>query len=526
MDTYDAIVIGGGHNGLTLGNYLARMGLETAILERRMEVGGALSTEEITVPGFYHNIHSYFHDTINVMPAFKDLELGKYNACYQRPDVQAAIALRDGRSISIHTDIEKTCASIARISKHDAKAYREMKENYESFMEVIVLSALYSRAQPPSTQMTLLESSNDGLEFLRIGKSSPRDVLDDFFENEHVKSLILHQLPIPRGILPDYHGLGTTVPLIVSQVEHSQICIGGSHVLAHALWRSFFASGGISLGHHHVARIDIEDHKATGVTLDDGRQFRARRLVASAVDLKQTFLDMVDPEFLDSRFIQKIKDFKLDEFSIFGVHLALNEPPHHTSSNYDPDIDHAFKINIGLERPDDFSKSFADIRQGRLPQEPGLFCSTPTLFDSNQAPPGKHTALIWQPVPFSPVEIGDGSWDDIKDDFMEQCIAGWRAYAPNLDDRNIIARAAVTPADIEQKLINIKNGGVFMGRMIQSQLESFRPNPELSDCRTPIDGLYLCGACCHPGGGITGAPGLIAAEIIAEDLDLEKWWER
>jgi len=525
METYDAIIIGGGHNGLILGNYLVRMGLKTVILERRMEVGGALSTEEITVPGFYHNIHSYFHDTINVMPAFTDLKLEGFNARYLRPDVQAAIALRDGRCITIHTDIEKTCSSIARISKQDAEAYREMQENYGSFMEVVVLSALYSRAQPPSTQQTLLETSPDGMEFLRMGKSSPRDVLDDYFENDHVKSLILHQLPIPRGILPDYHGLGTSIPLVVSQVEHSQICIGGSHVLAHALWRSFFANGGISLGHCHVAGIEIDNRQAKGVWLDDGRRIHARRLVASAVDLKQTFLELVDRHSLDAEFIGKINRFKLDEFSIFGVHLALHEPPRHVAEAYDPDLARAFKLNIGLERPDDFSRTFAEIRQGRLPSEPGLFCSTPSLFDATQAPPGKHTALIWQPVPYAPVEAGNEGWDAIKEPFMERCIAGWRAYAPNLDDRNIIARTAVTPADIEQKLINIRRGGVFMGRMIQSQLESFRPIPELAGCRSPIDGLYLCGACCHPGGGITGAPGLIAAEVIAEDLDLEKWWE-
>jgi phytoene dehydrogenase-like protein len=525
METYDAVIIGGGHNGLILGNYLVRAGLKTLILERRLEVGGALSTEEITVPGFYHNIHSYFHDTINVMPAFQDLELEKYNACYRRPEVQAAIALQDGRSISIHTDVEKTCASIARISRHDAEAYREMYENYESFMEVVVLSALYSRAQPPSTQQVLLESSPDGLELLRMGRLSPRDVLDDYFENDHVKSLILHQLPIPRGILPDYDGLGTIIPLLVSQVEHSQICIGGSHVLAHALWRSFFAHGGISLGHGHVAEIVVKNGRATGVTLDDGRQFGAKKLVASAVDLKQTFLNLVSPEHLGEGFVKQIKRFKLDEFSIFGVHLALNEPPRHTSSQFDPDIDRAFKLNIGLERPNDFSKTFSDIRQGKLPQEPGLFCSSPTLFDSNQAPPGKHTALIWQPVPYAPTEAGNGGWNEIKNDFMEQCIAGWRKYAPNLDDRNIIAKTAVTPLDIEQKLINMRAGGVFMGRIMQGQLEYFRPTPELSNCRTPIEGLYLCGSCCHPGGGITGAPGLIAAEVIAEDNDLTKWWE-
>lgn len=527
MDIFDAIIIGGGHNGLILGNYLVRAGLKTLILERRLEIGGALSTEELTVPGFYHNIHSYFHDTISVMPAFEDLELEKYNARYRCPPVQAAIALKDGRAIAVHTDPALTFDSIARVSRPDAVAYREMIHNYKSFMEAVVVPALYSRPSPPSMQLSLLEDSPEGLDFIRLSRLSPRDVLDETFENEHVKALFLHQLPIPRGILPDYHGLGAVVPLVVSQAEHSQICIGGSHVLAHALWRSFFAHGGISLGSSHVAGITVSNGAATGVVLQDGRSFQAGRLVASAVDIKQTFLDLVEEAELDSAFVAKIRQFKLDEYSIFGVHLALNEPPRHTAGKFEPAVDQAFKLNIGLETPEDFSRLFYSIRRGKLTERPSLFCSVPSLFDATQAPRGKHTALIWQPVPYrlSDYEGGAAQWDEIKEDFMEKCIAGWREYAPNLTDENILAKAAVTPLDIENKLINMRSGGVFMGRTILGQMEYFRPLPGLSHCRTPIRNLYLCGACCHPGGGITGAPGTIAAEVIAEDLGLPKWWE-
>ena len=525
MNVFDAIIIGGGHNGLILGNYLARAGLKTLILERRVEIGGGLSTEEITIPGFLHNLHSYFHDTINIMPSFIDLKLEDYNARYFRPPVQAGIALSDGSAITIHTDLDKTCESIARVSKHDALAYREMNENYRDFMESVVVPALYTRPQLPSAQLGILETSNEGMDFVRMGRLNPKDVLDEYFENEHVKALILHQLPIPRGIAHDYDGLGTVIPLIVSQVEHSQICIGGSHVLAHALWRSFFANGGMALGYSHVNKIIIERGKARGVEVIGGEQYRANKLVASAVDLKQTFLELIAEEHLEEAFVQKIKNFKLDEFSIFGVHLALNEAPKHTSARFNSDIDSAFKLSIGLETPQDYQLLWSEIRSGKLPEHLGLFCSVPTLFDSIQAPRGKHTALIWQPAPYNLKEGGRDQWDQIKNEYMDHCIEKWQTYAPNLNGRNIIKKTALTPLDITRKLYNMKQGGVFMGRTMLGQLEYFRPLPELSQYRTPIENLYLCGACCHPGGGVIGAAALIAAEIIAEDHDLDKWWE-
>ena len=525
MKVFDAIIIGGGHNGLILGNYLAKTGLKTLILERRVEIGGGLSTEEITIPGFQHNLHSYFHDTINIMPSFIDLKLEDYNARYFRPPVQAGIALADGTAITIHVDLEKTCESIAKVSKHDAQAYREMNENYRDFMESVVVPALYTRPQLPSGQLGILEASPEGLDFVRMGRLNPKDVLDAYFENEHVKALILHQLPIPRGIAHDYDGLGTVIPLIVSQVEHSQICIGGSHVLAHALWRSYFANGGMALGYSHVNKIIIENGQAKGVEILGGEKYQANKLVASAIDLKQTFLELMDEAHLEENFIKKIQSFILDEFSIFGVHLALNEPPYHTAANFNPDIDQAFKLNIGLETPEDYQLLWSEIRSGKLPEHPGLFCSVPTLFDSSQAPKGKHTAFIWQPAPYDLKEGGPQGWDNIKDEYMDYCIAKWREYAPNLNNKNIIKKIALSPLDIERKLYNMKKGGVFMGRTMLGQLEYFRPMPELSQYRTPIENLYLCGACCHPGGGIIGAAALIAAEIIAEDHGLDKWWE-
>jgi phytoene dehydrogenase-like protein len=525
-DRFDVIIIGSGHNGLVLGNYLARAGLKTLIVERRLEAGGGLSTEEVTLPGFLHNLHSYYHDTINVMPPYLDLGLEQYNTRYIRPPVQAGLATRDGLALTIHTDMDRTVRSLARLSPRDAKAFREMHDNYAEFIESVVIPALYTLPAPPSQQQLALETSLPGLDFLRMGRLTPVDVLDEHFEDDHVKALILHQLPLPRGVLHDYAGLGMVIPLVVSLVEHSQICVGGSHVLAHALWRSFIHHGGQSHGVSHVNKILIEGGAAVGVEMHGADRYYAEKAVASSVDLAQTFLELVDEEHLDPEFVRKVKAFRLDEFSIFSVHLALREPPRFAAAAFDPDLDAAFKWDVGLEAPADYQALWGEIRRGVLPEHLGMFCSCPTLHDPTQAPRGYHTGLLWQPAPYELADGGAERWDEVKDAYMARCLDFWRQYCPNLDGRNVLKAVAYTPLDIVRKLRNMRRGGVFMGRMIFGQLEYFRPMPELSQFRTPIERLYLCGAACHPGGGIIAAPGFIAASVICDDCGAPKWWER
>jgi phytoene dehydrogenase-like protein len=525
MEKYDVVVIGGGHNGLIAASYLAKCGLSTVVVENRLEIGGALWTEEATFPGFYHNLHSYFHETINIMPPYLDLELDQYDAAYIRPPVQYGMPLADGRALTIDDDLDKTCEKIARFNPGDADAFRVMHEGYRDFMMAAVIPALYSLPSPPSHALTVLEGSPEGQEFIRLSRSSPADVLDDYFEDDHLKALLLHQLPIPRGILHDYAGTGFAIPLIVSLLEECQLCVGGSHSLAHALWRALLQAGGRVRTMRFVEKIIVEDNRAVGVEIRGGEKIYADKAVISAVDLKQTFLDMLGEEVVEEQLIKQVENYKLDEFSIFGVHLALDEAPQFTSAAFDSDIDQAFKINLGLETPADFHALFEEVRQNELPDTIGLWYSTPTIFDSLQAPPGKHTALIWQPAPYDVEGNGPEAWDEIKEEYADRCVDKLREYAPNITEDKIIGRYIFTPLDIERQLKSMPNGGVFMGRLTNDQMEYFRPFPQLAEFKTPIDGLYLCGGYLHPGGGIIGGPGFICANVVAEDNDLELWWE-
>ncbi len=510
MTEFDAIVIGAGHNGLITAGYLAKAGMSVAVIEKRYEAGGGLCTEQITLPGFLHNLHSYYHILADHMPAYKDLELEKHGARYICPETQAGLVSGD-KALKIYENIDKTQKSIAKFSEKDAKTYRKVQEDYAEYMETIIIPAIYSPPVTPSERYAALEGTPEGRTFLELDRSSPLEVVDDLFECEELKAEILHDLIYPRWVLPEYHGLGSMAILSISQVERRQLVIGGSHTLAHALWRSLKASGGVVLANRAVRKILIKNGAATGVEVADGTKYIAKKVVASSIDLKQTFLELIGEEYLDENLIQQIKNYKSDDFSIFTIHLALNEPP-----KYIPDVNDAFHIILNSETPEKIIDQFLQIRKGKV-KDPILYCSTPTLWDKTQALLSKHTAVAAIPVPY---KLKKGSWDDYKEEFIEMCIEKWSEFAPNLE-KNILGKAGVSPLDIERRLSNMVNGSAFMGRITQDQMEFFRPTPELSRYKTPIKKFYLCGSCCHPGGGITGGPGYIAAMTILEDLGVE-----
>lgn len=522
--SFDVIIIGGGHNGLICANYLARAGLSVCLFERRLEIGGGLSTEESTVPGFYHNLHSVFHDAAEHMPAMKDLDLRKHGVEYVLPKVQVGMALRDGRALTIHTDRDRTLASLRRFSARDADAWAQMDDDYHDFMETVVVPALYAPPPLPSEQHAALEKSPEGMAYLRLSRSTPADVVSEHFEAEAVRAAALFQLAIPRGVVTDYGGLGMMVPLVVTQVERSHLAKGGSHVVAHGLWRAFLSAKGRVRGTHEVRRVIVERGRAVGVELATGERVMAGKAVVSAVDLPQTFLELVPPSALDPAFVQRVKGYKLDEFSLFGVHLALREPPRYRAAAFDPDLDRAFKVGIGFDGLADFRELWGAIREGQ-PPTPRLYACTPSLHDPSQAPEGHHTAFCWAPAPYSLRDGGPEAWDRVGPEYAARCLEVWREAAPNLTRDNILGMRVLHPLDVFRKLKSMPMGGVFHGRVSLEQIEAFRPLPELAQCRTPVAQLYLGGGSVHPGGGILGACGYIAAGAVLRDLGVKPWWE-
>lgn len=521
MKTHDIVIIGAGHNGLSLGGYLARAGLDVVVLERRAEFGGGLSTEEVTIPGFYHNLHSNFHGAMPFFPPWGDLELEAHGATYIHPPANIGMPLRDGRALVFYVDELRTYEEIARFSKTDAEAWLETRGIIANHLEEI-LSTGYS----PPIQIAAAESflSDELMEWFGsdIASGNAIDFVKGRFENPHVQALCLFHMAV-GGWDVRAPGLGPLAVGFLGYITNWQLCRGGSHHLAHVLGTVLLKNGGELLELADVARIEVEQGRASGVVLADGTRIGARMAVVSTVDAHQTFLRMLEPEQLPEGMAERLRSIRYGHGDVlFGVHLALETPPHYTAAKFNPDIDRTFNVNIGYETPEDLIEHYEEIDRNELPAVPRLEVGVNTLFDPSQAPEGKHTAILWQFAPFAPGRDDDGSavWNDLKHEYAERCIEEWRRYAPNMTPDKVLGVYAYTPHDIGQKMINMRRGGFHCAAVLEPQAFHLRPLRELGELRTPIEGLYMGGSAVHPHGGILAGPAYNCLQVLADDFDL------
>jgi len=520
MTTYDVIVIGSGHNGLICGTYLARAGLRVAAVERRLEMGGGLCTEDVTLPGFSHNLHSFFHRWVPELPFYNDLELGSLAVRYILPPAQSAQPMSDGSCLIWHTDLDKTLKSIAHYSRKDAATYRELLLHYREMGAEILVPEMYSPPLAPAEKTALLERTPLGREYLALTRRTPRDLVLEFFESEAMRALVLFLVTV-KGFLVDEPGLGYVFPSSITGGTKGSMCRGGSHNLAHGLAKAFVRAGGDIWEVCNVRRVLVEGGEARGVELDDGQRLMATRCVAAGVDPAQLYGELVPEEHLTPELRERARRWEFGPLGIlFSTHLALNEAPRHRAAAHDPDIDRALNYNIGYESVEDFDVQWDEIQRGLPPRKPGMQCAVPTLHDATQAPAGKHTLFTWQYVPYELADGGAARWDEVAAEYAEVCLDRWRQYAPNINGKNILGRYTYTPLDIERKMRNMKKGDFHSGALTRAQMLEGRPH------RTPIPRLYLCGAGSHPHGLICGAAGYNAAGVILDDLGMKPWWPR
>ena len=269
-----------------------------------------------------------------------------------------------------------------------------------------------------------------------------------------------------------------------------------------------------------VRRILVEQGRAVGVELADGRTVEAKRAVASNVEVRPTMLQLVGSELLDPGFSDKVRRYKSDAIVLFTPHLALREPPRYAAADLNPDVDRCFAVGWGIESTEDLESQFADARLRRVASRLGGMSFAPTVLDPSQAPPGAHTALVWQLTSY---HLRDATWDDLREEFGARLVEAWRRYAPNLTDANVLARFYYSPVDIERHNPSMVEGGAVHGDITPDQMGPFRPVPGYN-YRMPIERLYLCGGSTHPMGGIIGACGRNAATVLADDLAIERWW--
>jgi phytoene dehydrogenase-like protein len=297
-----------------------------------------------------------------------------------------------------------------------------------------------------------------------------------------------------------------------------QLCQGGSFNLARGLMEAFVAAGGTFQPQVTIHRIVIENGKAAGIELSGGRTVRARQFVASTLDVHQTFESLVGSDQLPAAFLKKLDCFQYTTWSLFGLHLALNESPRFAAEKFDPNINRTLKWSIGAETMEDLFSAHQDVQAGRVPKIVQFGSGPLSLLDPTQAPAGKHTTYCWHVMPLNP-ELGGTSYETFKEEFSDRIIECFARYCPNMTSKNILGRYIYTGREYIQELINMRCGDIFMGAFNAEQVMYNH-----FGYRSPIPNLYNAGSAGHPGGAISGGAGYISAGIIANDLGLKPWW--
>ncbi len=513
MARTDAIVVGGGHNGLVAAAYLAKAGLHVVVLERRPIVGGACVTEEIH-PGFKVSTLAYVCGLLR--PEIKaDLELASFGLEEHVYDPALFHPFPDRRFLLYRNDPAANQREVARYSKADAAAFPRYEKFWEGFAELLEPTLL---APPvPLADLAAFVRTPEAEDFLRkILFLSIAEVLDEYFESEEVKaslatSAVAGTMAGPRtpgtAFVLGHHTLGE----IGGQKGAWGWPRGGMGAISEAIARAARHHGADVRTGMEVRQILVRDGRAMGVELVDGTTLESR-VVLSNADPKRTFLRLVRSEHLPSEFVRAIEHMRF-ESSSFKLNLALRElPDFEAIPGSSPQPHHRAIIDIAPSL-DYLERAYDDAKRGHPSQEPFLEFVMQSANDPTVAPPGMHTMTI--SAKFAPFDLRRGSWDSEAEPFAERIVDVLEGYAPNIRQA-IVARQWRTPLDMEREY-GLTRGDVFHGAILPHQMFSFRPVPGWSSYRTPVRGLYLCGAGAHPGGGVIGAPGHNAAMAVLDD---------
>lgn len=524
---YDIVIIGGGPNGLLAGAYLSKAGLKVIVLDRRHEMGGGAATEDVAgTPGFRINSHAQYMMMTEYAPAYRDLDLEtRYGLRHIYPPLQFAMPLKDGRCLCLYNDLERSCQSIANFSKKDAESYREISKKCAKYMDAFIGPATYVQPQPPLDQAIKLESTALGKEISSFTPKSPKQVVDDLFENQYVKALMLHNICM-WGIDPEGEGVGYLIPLYINRMVNYRMCVSGSHALPQALIKAVLQNKGHLATSVLIKKMIVEGKRVVGIECEDGKIYRAKKAVISTIDPQQTFLELIGEKYLEKDFSESIKEWEWEHWSFLGVHLALEEAPRFKAAEKNEEINKALVYVLGFESTEEIIKHYKAIGEGKCSFTGGYSCSFPSVHDALQAPVGKHTGSLYKMAPYD-VDGDCEKWFSFKykEEHAEGMVKVLGEYAPNISKDTVRNRYVSTPAEVSGKFFDMKKGSIKQGAYTPFQMGYNRPNAECSTHRSPIEGLYMGGACTYPGGTILLASGYLAADAVAEDLGIEKWWK-
>ena len=525
MKKWDAIVIGGGHNGLVNACYLQRAGLDVLVVEKNDWVGGAATSRSHT-PGFVYSNCSYVCSLFRP-EIMRDLELPRFGLqviAYEG----GAVLTQDGDYLGNYRDHHAHRREFARFSKRDAEAYDRYARDVTRQCRFI--QPLLMRTAPDPTsfrprdlgellylgrKFADLSQEEMGLT-LRFWTMSIAEFLDEYFETDVIKANFAISGIIGTALGP--MSPGTAYVLLhhyMGEVDGSVgawgYARGGMGAVTKALAASFQASGGTIRTGAEVERVLVKGGKARGVVLASGEEITGR-LVVSNADVKRTFLKLVEEKELPDIFLRRVRNFKI-RGSSGKVNIALDSMPEFPALPKDsPCLRGDLHFTDSVER---MERAYDDWKAGTWSADPFLDMMIPTTLDPTMAAPGKHFMSCF--VQYAPPKVHGRDWTDAdRDGFAESVVSQIAAYSPGFRDR-IVHMEVRTPRELEAE-VGLTEGNIFQGELTFDQLLFNRPVPGYAQYRSPVGGLYICGSSTHPGGGVMGAPGRNAAAEILRDL--------
>src|SRR4051794_15229142 len=519
---YDGIILGAGHNAMILQAYLGKAGMKVLAIERKAVTGGGLSTlEDPRHPGFLHNTHAFFQRAITTLPWYSDLELERHGAHYIEPELNVALITSDNRALEWWTEIDRTAESFARFSRRDAETLRHWHDDFVPVVQDILGPESRSPPLPRVEREALLQRSAGGRRLLEVSALSPLEFVHQEFEHPTVRAGLLFFNGL-REVDLRVRGFGHHIAALLASPAKAQMSRGGSAALARALEAAVRESGGDIRLLTEPKRILVEGGRAVGIETAEGEVIRARHLVASSLNPHQTFLDLLDDAAVPREIRQRAESFQYNLLApLFALHLNLSEPPRYRASADHPELAQAFMLIMGLDHVDQFSDIVRHHEAGTIPPTV-MWGACPTVFDPSQAPPGRHTAFMWEKLPYR-VHGDPGNWDHLRDAHGDVMRRLWQSRAPNLADA-VIGSFTRSPLDVERCLPNMPQGDLLVGAFANDQVGFHRPFAGAGTYRTHLPSLYLCGSSSHPGGNITGLPAYNAAQVILADLGLAADW--
>ncbi|RJX23560.1 MAG: NAD(P)/FAD-dependent oxidoreductase [Dethiobacter sp.] len=536
--SYDAVVIGGGHHGLIIACYLQQAGMKTAVFELQSRLGGGVTSIEGPLPGFTMNpcanwTRFYSH------PAYKDFNLREKGLEYTFPEGNEAMIFDNdtclvgysalkvinpstGETEVSHENLQKTLNEIRRFSQRDADTAEELFRRYINKWKSAMAKYRFSPPVPwgkKNELEKLCDDTNDGFDPIWQFMTT-QQLAYDLFESEELRTLFIRAAMTSFGGAPDdvvgLHGLVHSLGMVLSW-EPAAIAKGGSQSVTNALQKAFTEMGGEFLVHSKVVKVLVENEKAKGICLEDGTEIEAKNLVVSSLSALQT-IQLIGEENLDSKIVRRVRNIRYNRHNIIWAVFAVHELPLYKAASFNPDCGQAPRTYLGPRNADYVANQYlSEIFLSGISSKLCMFLGVDTIWDGSRAPEGKHIIGIEEfsaPVRF----FSTNRWQELRNKFEAAIIKQWQIYAPNMTRDNIIACRIFTPYDIQLLHPNMHEGSIACGDVIVSQMDRFRPIPELSNYRTPIKNIYLCSSASHNGVGTGRGCSYNCWQVICEDL--------